>query len=357
MSLNSFENASTLYIHAANVHHGGGASLLSALLVACSVKCHVIVTLDSRMILPDTLPRNIEFKRVPANILARLKIEFWLRKQVKSQDIVFCFGNLPPLLQLPGKVTVMMQNRYLIDYSASLTHFPLKTKLRLQLERIWVKFFTKNVDEFVVQLPSMKNALVGLGCLKKQLVHTIPFIDNAEFFIDSKPINTRSKEKRFDFIYVASGDPQKNHRKLIDAWVILAQENIFPTLCLTISETASVQLWDWISELISKYGLKVINIGFLPHKEILATYAQARCLVYPSVLESFGMPLLEARQAGLDVIAAELDYVRDLIEPEESFDPTSAVSIARAVRRYMGIKGAPVKVLSPRVFLNELFDQ
>jgi glycosyltransferase involved in cell wall biosynthesis len=59
-------------------------------------------------------------------------------------------------------------------------------------------------------------------------------------------------------------------------------------------------------------------------------------LIYPSLFESFGLPLLEARQAGLPIIAAELDYVRDIVEPVVSFDPESALSIARAVMRYQG---------------------
>jgi glycosyltransferase involved in cell wall biosynthesis len=57
-------------------------------------------------------------------------------------------------------------------------------------------------------------------------------------------------------------------------------------------------------------------------------------------MESFGLPLIEARQAGLPILASELDYVRDIVDPEESFDPFSARSIVRAVTRFMGVEQA-----------------
>lgn len=56
------------------------------------------------------------------------------------------------------------------------------------------------------------------------------------------------------------------------------------------------------------------------------------------------MPLVEARQAGLQVVASELDFVRDVLDPDETFDPDSSISIARAVKQFLGIseQGLPL---------------
>ena len=59
---------------------------------------------------------------------------------------------------------------------------------------------------------------------------------------------------------------------------------------------------------------------------------------YPSLFEAYGLPLIEAQKLGLPVIAAELDYVRDLIDPVESFNPLSPRSISRSVKRFLNIK-------------------
>jgi len=67
--------------------------------------------------------------------------------------------------------------------------------------------------------------------------------------------------------------------------------------------------------------------------------------------------LIEARQASLPILAAELDYVRDVIVPEQSFDPDSPVSIARAVKRYLGVVDTPLKILGAVDFLDMLINK
>ena len=80
-------------------------------------------------------------------------------------------------------------------------------------------------------------------------------------------------------------------------------------------------------------------------------YQQSRALVYPSTFESFGLPLIEARQAGIAILAGELDYVRDLVDPEETFDPGSPVSIARAIKRFLRVSEASLNVLDAKTYL------
>jgi len=58
-------------------------------------------------------------------------------------------------------------------------------------------------------------------------------------------------------------------------------------------------------------------------------------LLFPSRMETFGLPMLEARALRVPVLAAERDFVRDVCEPAQTFDPASPVSIASAVRRFV----------------------
>ena len=67
------------------------------------------------------------------------------------------------------------------------------------------------------------------------------------------------------------------------------------------------------------------------------------------------MPLLEAEAMGLPVIASEMDYVRDVIVPAETFDPHSAVSISRAVRRFLSLAEPPVETITSSDFLKRIF--
>ena len=103
-----------------------------------------------------------------------------------------------------------------------------------------------------------------------------------------------------------------------------------------------------------RHSLKVANAGELSHQDVLLLYMKANAAIYPSTFESFGLPLIEARQAGLPVLASEMDYVRDVLDPEQSFDPESAISIARAVKRFMGKDEQTLPLLNAAQFLDSV---
>ena len=103
-------------------------------------------------------------------------------------------------------------------------------------------------------------------------------------------------------------------------------------------------------------ALELQNLGSMSHSSIIDLYHQVDALIYPSKFESFGLPLIEARQAGLDILAPEMDYVRDLIDPEATFDPSSAVSIAKSVKRYIGVVEKPLRITSAKELLSSVLN-
>lgn len=329
--------------------------MLQALLKALDGKVQVVLSLDSRMPAPSNMIHNVEIKRVQPSVIQRLKAERWLADSVGPEDIILCFGNLPPLFKLRGRTVVFVQNRYLID-DVQLNGFPLRVRLRLAIERLWFSRTLSNVSEFIVQTPTMKR-LLDIKTQGKVPVRVLPFVaePNGDAYRELQP--EAQKEKHYDFVYVASGEPHKNHWRLIEAWCLLAEEGLFPSLCLTLDEARFATLYTEIGAMRQRYGLKITNKGELPHNGILGLYENASALIYPSTFESFGLPLIEAHQAGLSVLAAELDYVRDVLDPEQTFDPNSPVSIARAVKRYLGVVERPLKIVDAGDFLNMLINR
>jgi glycosyltransferase involved in cell wall biosynthesis len=329
----------TLFLHAPNVHQGGGRTLLQALLAAkTDMPCKAIV--DARLDLP-AMPSVEVAMRVPPTLGGRLAGELALRRLVKDADRVLCFGNLPPLLRVAGRVTLFLQNRYLLAPRA-LTAFGPRTRWRLRLERAWLRARIAQVADVVVQTPSMAREVhAELGMPARVL----PFLPHEH-------AATGGAARRFDFLYVASGEPHKNHRPLVDAWRLLAEEGLRPSLCLTLGAGTPPGLLAWLDHEAREHGLHIVNVGALANAAKL--YAEASALIYPSAFESFGLPILEAAAAGLPVLAPERDYVRDVVVPAQTFDPDSPVSIARAVKRHLGIAQPPLRPLDPEAFLRAL---
>lgn len=331
-----------LFLHAPNVHVGGGLTLLQALYSTPELRIH-FEQIDVRAL--DQLP-PARGKRycVRPTLFSRMAAEMRLWRWVSKNDVVLCFHGLVPLFPLKGEVIVFLQNRILFN-GVSLQGYPLKTRLRLSVERLMFKALTRGVKKFIVQTPSMAaqaKSFLGL----EAVVVICPFV------LEAHAASIRPADKRFDFVYVASAEPHKNHTKLLEAWCLLAQQDVRPSLALTVSQGSSLSIM--IERLTEQWQLNVVNLGHISPLEVSTLYDQSAALIYPSTTESLGLPLIEANERQLPIIAGELDYVRDIVTPVETFDPESPLSIARAVKRHLGIAECTQPMYGTEVFLEEV---
>lgn len=337
------------FVHCPNIHSGGGRALLSAMLAVWEDGWNGVFQVDQRMPFEGGKRPGLCIRSIPPTVWQRFLAEWWLQKKVHPDDLVLCFGNLPPLLPLRGRVVVFLQNRYLVE-SVSLRGFSWKTRVRLELERRWFAWRIMNAEVVVVQTPSMQRLLIASGILRSQAVLVFPFVSSRDGYSrGGGGASVRSMDTRL--LYVASGEPHKNHRRLVEAWRLLASYGVFPILLLTLDVRAHKDLCDWIEQQKHQYHMRIENLGVQSHKAVLQHYAHVDAIIFPSLFESLGLPLIEARQAQLPILAAELDYVRDVVDPEQVFDPMSSVSMARAVKRFLGAEEPALPLLDARQFL------
>lgn len=341
---------SRLVLYAPNVHTGGGFVLLQALLDAWPAGAALTALLDDRAREVLNLPHDAQVVWVAASVGSRLAGEFALRRAATRGTTVLCFHGLPPLLPNAARVVVFQQNRNYFGLNA-LSQFSFKTRLRLGLERFVSRTFRHRVSQYIVQTPSMQRILrqwyAALGGVAPR-VRVLPFFDA----LDSHPA-IAGVHREWDFVYVADGEAHKNHRNLLQAWQLLARENLKPSLALTLSPRDEV-LKQEIAHASEVGTLEIKDLGQISRADVLRLYAHARALIFPSTSESFGLPLVEASQLRLPILASELDYVRDVCVPVETFDPNSPVSIARAVRRFLECPEPAVTLVTPAEFWSQL---
>lgn len=336
----------SLIIHAPNIHHGGGRTLLLSVLNATSGS-DCVALLDSRLELPEDLP-TATVERVAPTLLRRLLAEWRLARLAKPGDTVLCFGNLPPLMRNHGMVRVFLQNRYLFGLR-DLRGFTFATRWRIRLERLWFKCrFDPDRMLVYVQTSSMAAELQREAGIKARVFPFAPRTDG---------ILAVGGASDFDFIYVASGEPHKNHLRLIEAWKLLGMEGFFPSLCLTLDPSTHPRLGQELRRATQDLRLRITNLGSVSATEAQSYYRRSRALIYPSTLESFGLPLIEASRLGLPILASELDYVRDVVVPTETFDPGSPLSIARSVKRFLLQENEPPAIFSSEAFVREICSQ
>lgn len=338
----------TFFVHAPNVHQGGGRTLLSALL--SHVDKTVLCVLDERMP-TNNADSGPTVHSIKPTLVSRFGAEVLLSGNAKAGDTVLCFGNLPPLFKSQANVMVFLQNRYMFgrhDFS----RFSLGARVRLMLERWWFRSRMQSGYQIIVQSPTMQRELKNSLGFDSIVVPFIATKNKATLVSDSD-----IKASGFDFVYVSSAEPHKNHATLLDAWVILAEQGVRPSLALTVSKDSAAHVAQLIEKKTGTHDLKITNFGVLKHGEVQALYNKSKALIFPSKLESFGLPLLEANQLGLPILAPELDYVRDVIDPNQTFDPNSPTSIARAVLRHLNISAPKTDLIDASEFLARIQEQ
>ena len=321
--------------------------LIEALDASCADRVDKAI-LDWRLHQVSSAFAKVAMLLVRNTIRSRLYAEWHVWRSAQKGDTVLCLHSLPPLLPLRAKVVVLVQNRLLLETGA-LTGFPWKTRLRIGIERLWGAYLQGHCNRYMVQTPAMARA-VAQWLRTPRTVAVVPFAP--DLTPDPKG-SSDSVSKDYDFVYVASGETHKNHRRLLEAWRLLAEGGLKPSLALTVHTQQYPGLAHSIQTYVAQYGLRISNLGDLKATEMPLLYAKSRAMVYPSLIESFGLPLIEASQHGLPIIAGELDFVRDVVSPSETFDATSSVSIARALRRFLGQSEQPLTLCTGSRMIDE----
>jgi glycosyltransferase involved in cell wall biosynthesis len=77
-------------------------------------------------------------------------------------------------------------------------------------------------------------------------------------------------------------------------------------------------------------------LGHVPDAELVALYARATVVAYPSLYEGFGLPVLEAMACGAPVVTADATALRDTAgDAALLVDPLDTEAIAAALRRVL----------------------
>jgi len=136
------------------------------------------------------------------------------------------------------------------------------------------------------------------------------------------------------YLMVSTIEPRKNHAYLLDAFEQLWQEGSDVVLCF-------IGRIGWKNERLIERVKKhpqlkrrLFMFNDLSDVELEYCYSHAKALVFPSFVEGFGLPLVEAMQRGLPVMASDIPVFHEIGgEFIGYFDLGEPASLARQVRQ------------------------
>jgi glycosyltransferase involved in cell wall biosynthesis len=132
-------------------------------------------------------------------------------------------------------------------------------------------------------------------------------------------------------LYTGGVEPRKNLPRLFAAYALWRERGgRVPVLALT----GDADRYDEFAPEIDKLGLRDAThfTGRLEESELAAAYAGAHLVVYPSLYEGFGLPVLEAMASGVPVACSDRASMPEVGgEAAYYFDPGSVEAIAGAL--------------------------
>jgi len=132
--------------------------------------------------------------------------------------------------------------------------------------------------------------------------------------------------------YPAATWPHKNHKRLLAALKIMKHSFGFDGQ-LVLSGIA-MRANDAVLEEIGRLGLQddVKVLGYLPEEDLPHLYNLARLMVFPSLFEGFGIPLVEAMACGCPIACSNVTSIPEVVGGSgQTFDPSSAEDMAHKV--------------------------
>ncbi len=139
----------------------------------------------------------------------------------------------------------------------------------------------------------------------------------------------RSRTERF-ILCVSALRPNKNLERLIRAFAGSGLDH--ELLLVGPSGSCEGALRSRVAALNLQSRVKIT--GWVSSDELLRLYRGAHAVVYPSLFEGFGLPVLEAMAAGIPVACSDIAPLRELAgDVALLFDPHNEDAMAAALRR------------------------
>jgi len=247
----------------------------------------------------------------------------WSKKKGIRADLIISFQNTGVNYYNNVRQLIYLHNSIPFSKTINWTFFKKNERILWFYKNIYkkiIKFSLRKNSHIVVQVEWMKNAVVEQfnwnpmkisvrkPSVKKLSIENIPMID----FEDTKfhifypaSITIYRKFKNHELIIYALKYIKDNKQEIYDNLMIHF------TIDKNLNNNSNIITINIIKDL--KISNHISLEGKLSYERVLSFYKSCDLLVFPSYIETFGLPLIEAASFGMPILAADMNYAREVI--------------------------------------------
>lgn len=288
-------------------------------------------------------PASPKFRKVLADfrwysLAEQLRFPPLLRKE-RIDLMHFPHFNVPVLTPCPFVVTI---------HDLILFRYPTRRATTLNAATYWLKYAAYRATIALAAWRARAIITVS-GCTKRDIVRELKVkpdrVTVTYEAADGVEIGQLTIPGTFDpaakgiakpyFLYVGNAYPHKNLERLLDVFASLRKDGLDAQLVLVGKMD---HFYTRLKAEAERLGLlaegDVVFYGYAEEAELAELYRRARAYVFPSLLEGFGLPPLEAMRYGTPVAAAGNSCLPEILDDAAVyFDPEDVVDMAKAMRR------------------------
>ena len=251
---------------------------------------------------------------------------FWLdglRRAEKADVYIFNTPMLPFFYRPKRSIAIALDFAY--------WHLPAKSfieRLRRRLILFYQRRSLKSADRIVAISEATKKDVIGLGGVLPERVRVIYFGFKSVSSLPAEPIKVPPKY----FLSVGVVKERKNTLATAKAFAKFFPRH--PEFSLVVAGRAEGAYAQEVKNFVREgsWQDKIIFLGHVSDRRLSYLYKNAVALVFPSLIEGFGFPILEAMQAGLPVITSNRSSLAEVGgDAAVLVDPENIEAISRAM--------------------------
>ncbi len=265
----------------------------------------------------------------------------WLEGIKKHKCDVYIFNT--PVLPLIYSPAYSVAIAYDFPYK-HLRATNLKEFIQYWLTGIYHKWSLRRADKIIAVSRSTKDEVVKLFGINPEKVKPIYHGFKRICLLPEVSVDVPEKF----FFFAGTIKERKNVMNIVKAFQSFKQDKPDTTYKLVIGGKKQGPYYKSIVDYINTYGFSdsVLFLDHINDNQLSYVYKRAEALIFPSLIEGTGNPILEAMDCGIPVITS------NIFGPAELGDEGSAVLIDPY--KFEEIKDAMVKISSDKSFRDSL---
>jgi len=319
---------------------GGGwnyiANLVNALAEGDTDNRYVaFVTKTSECLVPrrsnfETVMVNLRAESRPARILYENTVLQLLVRQKELDCLHWFSSNQAVLNSVPGVVTVYDLLAFLDSASFPVfkrTYVRVMQSMTIRQASLLLPISQATADALHEKLGAEPSRMVVIPVMLKDDFRPTPAAEVEAFRL-------KYRLPQDFWLYVAQSYPHKNHLRLLRAYHGLKTEgfSVWPLVLRSDLQQGRDEILRTIDEL--NLQSDIIFLPRLTDQEMPCLYSCASGIIFPSLYEGCGIPVVEAMACGCPVAASSIPAVEEFAgDAAIYFDPTDLEGIKGAMRR------------------------